>query len=483
MQRLLIILSLFFAWCGPAHAFYLSGSPPIVPAVPTITLPSTGLQALYSVVKYKFWNGNCLRVQRSSDSTQLDIGFVNGVCDIASAMAFAGSGTLSVVKWYDESGNANDATQSNVGIAPVFTNLNEINNIPGITNFNASGALILPNTLSTNTQSETVFAVHAPLSLGGGVVELNQTYAGGNVLLMGLGIFPDSILNAATFSSTNLYSNMQKPEVSVFTSGPSSKTYNLNEHLATGIGTTAANTTTGGFLENASNGYVYWGQEYTVAIYNTVIDQSTIQSNKNNLYSTFNISTNLQNQVIFDGDSITFGQGSTLGINNPVQASPLLKYPINIRNIGVSGFQLTTNLTNEPNSVLAAYDPSLTTSIVLIAGGINDIDAGTTGANLFNNTLVPYVSAAVSTGYKVIVGTLLCNSAATTGENTERQNYNTLVKANAVADNYTVADYDSIPQLQCPHTTGYSSDGLHPTTLGYSVMAPVAAGAINALLP
>jgi len=52
--------------------------------------------------------GDCMRVERSSDSTQQDIGFVDGYLDVESLLTFAGVGDAKVVTWYDQSGNGYD---------------------------------------------------------------------------------------------------------------------------------------------------------------------------------------------------------------------------------------------------------------------------------------------------------------------------------------------------------------------------------------
>lgn len=53
---------------------------------------------------------SALRVLRSSDGTQLDIGFAGGQLDIASLLAFVGAGNGTVVLWYDQSTNAVNAS-------------------------------------------------------------------------------------------------------------------------------------------------------------------------------------------------------------------------------------------------------------------------------------------------------------------------------------------------------------------------------------
>jgi len=52
--------------------------------------------------------GNCMRIRRSSDNTELEIGFVGGELDTSAISAFCGVGFGYVTKWYDQSGNAKD---------------------------------------------------------------------------------------------------------------------------------------------------------------------------------------------------------------------------------------------------------------------------------------------------------------------------------------------------------------------------------------
>jgi hypothetical protein len=54
------------------------------------------------------YSGYCMRIRRSTDNAELDIGF-NGVdLDTSAISTFCGTGIGYVVKWYDQSGNSND---------------------------------------------------------------------------------------------------------------------------------------------------------------------------------------------------------------------------------------------------------------------------------------------------------------------------------------------------------------------------------------
>jgi hypothetical protein len=75
--------------------------------------------AAYSVRKLRAaYTGSSIRVRRSSDNTESDIGFSNGDLDTSALTSFCGSGNGFVTTWYDQSGNARNATQSTAGNQP-----------------------------------------------------------------------------------------------------------------------------------------------------------------------------------------------------------------------------------------------------------------------------------------------------------------------------------------------------------------------------
>ena len=68
--------------------------------------------AAYSLRKVRTdYDGAAIRVRRSTDNAELDIGFVDNDLDTASLLTFAGAGNGFVTTWYDQSLNGNDATQ------------------------------------------------------------------------------------------------------------------------------------------------------------------------------------------------------------------------------------------------------------------------------------------------------------------------------------------------------------------------------------
>lgn len=75
---------------------------------------------------WSFWlrnpnyTGSCIRVQRSSDSTQQDFGFVNNFLDVDSIVSWVGAGTGYLVTWYDQFGtyNLSNVYAGNTGFMP-----------------------------------------------------------------------------------------------------------------------------------------------------------------------------------------------------------------------------------------------------------------------------------------------------------------------------------------------------------------------------
>jgi len=79
----------------------------------------SGAAAAYSLRKLRSgYSGSAIKVRRSSDNTEQDIGFVDNELDTSTLATFC-SGTDGFVKtWYDQSGNGNDATQTTAADQP-----------------------------------------------------------------------------------------------------------------------------------------------------------------------------------------------------------------------------------------------------------------------------------------------------------------------------------------------------------------------------
>ena len=78
----------------------------------------SGAAAAYSVRKLSSTTTNSMRVRRSSDNSEQDIGFVGSDLDTASLLSFVGANDGFVTTWYDQSGNGYNATQATAGNQP-----------------------------------------------------------------------------------------------------------------------------------------------------------------------------------------------------------------------------------------------------------------------------------------------------------------------------------------------------------------------------
>lgn len=106
-----------------------------VPASPILDQISSSTAAVaYSVRKIKgSYSGAALRVRRSSDNTQQDIGFTAaGLLDERALTTFVGGGSGFVVTWYDQSGNGRNLTQASTNAQPTIVSSGTIVKRAGI---------------------------------------------------------------------------------------------------------------------------------------------------------------------------------------------------------------------------------------------------------------------------------------------------------------------------------------------------------------
>lgn len=91
----------------------------------------------YSIRKLRTdYTGSAIRVRRSSDNTEQDIGFdANGNLDESALTTFVGAGSGFIRTWYDQTGNGRDATQTTTGSQPRIVNagtIDKVNSKPAI---------------------------------------------------------------------------------------------------------------------------------------------------------------------------------------------------------------------------------------------------------------------------------------------------------------------------------------------------------------
>ena len=122
----------------------------------------TGAAAAYSLRKLRTaYTGSAIRVRRSNDNAETDIGFnVFGELDTVSLAAHCGSNDGFVKTWYDQSGNANDATQTTAASQPKI-----YDSVTGVVTENGKPALQFDGTTDyfepTITIAASDYSLHA----------------------------------------------------------------------------------------------------------------------------------------------------------------------------------------------------------------------------------------------------------------------------------------------------------------------------------
>ena len=123
-----------------------------------------GASAAYSVRKLSTtYSGSALRVRRSSDNTEQDIGFSGVNLDETALTTFVGANNGFVTKWYDQTGNGRTAQQTTASFQCKIVNAGVIikeNTIPSIEFVNNSifGQMKLP-IINLTTQLDSSFFI------------------------------------------------------------------------------------------------------------------------------------------------------------------------------------------------------------------------------------------------------------------------------------------------------------------------------------
>ena len=88
----------------------------------------TGIAVAYSLRKLKSsYTGSAIRVRRSSDNAEQNIGFIaNGDLDTVTLLSFVGAGNGFVTTWYDQSANSRNAYQTTAAYQPFIVNAGSI---------------------------------------------------------------------------------------------------------------------------------------------------------------------------------------------------------------------------------------------------------------------------------------------------------------------------------------------------------------------
>jgi hypothetical protein len=256
--------------------------------------------AAYSLRKLRAaYVGSAIRVRRSSDNTEQDIGFTAlGVLDESALTTFCGANNGFVTTWYDQSGNVRDATQATAANQPQIVSIGVVimdNSKPAIkydgtndklvigeiNDFDYSGELSFFATLGDHTALANDFLGNRASSGGFGFIYIFRTNPN-RYLISNLGVANIS------YSSNKLL----KQITSGIRNNVNSWSLFINNNSGTLSGTFTYNTGTNSKLtigaDGASGGFMNGnGFEYIFYKSNQETNRIGIQNNINTHYAIY----------------------------------------------------------------------------------------------------------------------------------------------------------------------------------------------------
>jgi len=279
----------------------------------------SGSAAAYSLRKLRTsYTGSAIRVRRSSDNTEQNIGFTTGGdLDTGALLSFVGSGNGFVTTWYDQSGNGRNVTQSTANSQPRIVSSGSIilkNNKPAI-DF-STGQILRAESKIIGTTQNSVFNVFSLKSLSSRTVpwdigtnnpwnfysfDVNTWGGSGNK-------FGFYTCNAALDS--NISTNLNQNLLTVITNNGASQ--NIVSNMNYYINTTRATFASSGHVYSLSNifegatritlgdwngwtlGFNGTHQEFISYPINQLTNREAIASNINSYYSIYASDTDAQ---------------------------------------------------------------------------------------------------------------------------------------------------------------------------------------------
>ena len=188
-----------------------------------------------------------------------------------------------------------------------------------------------------------------------------------------------------------------------------------------------------------------------------------------------------QLNLMFDGDSISAGLGSTPGHGLGGVVAAGLDAPLRLNNVSVPGRPVLNCLQFFGQRVAPLFSPEFRANVIVFHAGDNDVNQGRDAAHTYA-AFTDYVEAAHRQGWKVVVSTELRRFDFPPPKQADLEAYNARLRQNhARAD--AVVDLDAEARFVAPeerHNTDlFSPDGVHPSDGGYAILADMLVPAIK----
>jgi hypothetical protein len=362
----------------------------------------TGSSVVHSLRKLKSaYTGYAIRVRRSSDNAETDIGFSGLSLDTTSLLTFVGTGNGFVTTWYDQSGTAKNATQTTASKQPQIVSSGSVilrNTKPTIKFDGVDDYLFINSAVTVSLKTN--FTVTC---LDGNSVDYDGIWLYGNITAPVEGIpvsaetnylslYPGGRRAFSKGLTTRVYFSNQKQNATTYT------TWSQGVQLPNVNGTLNLVSLFSPTSITGDKYMVYGGDPYNLLTrsFNGTISEcvffendltnnvNEINSNINNYYSIYTQDTNPLNYVSYsfrklnpdytgyamrvrrsiDNQEmdIPFVNGvldessirNFVGYQNMIVNSDSMNSTWNYLHLGVSGFGLTLNSTTAPDSTITA---------------------------------------------------------------------------------------------------------------------------------
>lgn len=471
-----------------------------IPALPTVgTAPGVVYGYTRLVTGYA---GKCCRVVRASDSATQDLDFVGNIVDVGTAVSFAAGSALTVDIFYDQSGNARDALQTTANNRPTFSPTNAWRGVQGMT-FNSfvatSGGtqvrkfMTIPAGVTADRQNVTTLMVTAPragynknahMELGTDTVTRALFYSDvgntGNIVHRGSGSAPVTVVGDR-FARSN-------PSVNGYRGAAGGYTMYLDDRVITGLTAGTAGALAGGLIGSSVSAlFDFRGEGFAYVVYPAALsdaDVNLVRTALQNAYG-YATATSQTTQLTFEGDSITEGASDTLLKNNMRLTYELLNKDVHLYNMAVHGTTWATENARRVAKWGSFARAGVTKKIAVMGLGSNDMIAGV-AATVWATDALPYMQYVMGQGWTLVMNTVLPRGDISAAQYDQLLAFNNLIRVNAAAQGYYVADYNANPafntQASASNATNFFTDTIHPRTAGYQIMAPILAAVLNPLI-
>lgn len=258
---------------GGNTGIYLASLVP--PASPLLLDTYPNAAVAYSLRKLRTtYTGNAIRVRRSVDNAEQDIGFSGNDLDTASLLTFCGAGNGFITTWYDQSTNANNSTQATAANqAQIVSSGAMITDVTTgkITTTWTNDRYTLASGISTNTQYLSV-SMWRIIGTGDSMIHLGNSSVGVTPLyLFGTGGFVytvrSSMSTLLTHSSTDgtgrciMTSLKNASNLKVAYRNSVAYSFTATEAPSAGTFNQFGNTLNSLFTSGQVQEYIYWNSE------------------------------------------------------------------------------------------------------------------------------------------------------------------------------------------------------------------------------